>query len=123
MQDGREFKAHRRVLSEASPFFEKLFNSDMKESNKGVVRLEMLTELGMRDVLEFIYAGSVQMSVANNARELIAMADYLDLPHLKTLAEGFLLNNLNASNVISSHYFAESPPQPDVYARVFKKNA
>jgi len=67
----------------------------------------MLTELGMRDLLEFIYTGSVQISVANNARELIAMSDYLDLPHLKTLAEGFLLNNLNASNVISSYYFVE----------------
>ena len=38
VQDGREFKAHRRVLSEASPFFEKLLNSDMKESQEGVVR-------------------------------------------------------------------------------------
>jgi len=31
VKDGREIKAHRRVLSEASPFFEKLLNSDMKE--------------------------------------------------------------------------------------------
>ena len=32
VKDGREFKAHRRVLSEASPFFEKLLKSDMKET-------------------------------------------------------------------------------------------
>jgi len=80
----------------------------MKESNEGVVRLKMLTELGMRDTLEFIYIGSVQISDANNARELIMMADYLDLPHLKTLAERFLVSNLNASNAISTYYFAES---------------
>jgi len=108
VEDGKEFKAHRRVLSEASPFFEKLLNSDMRESNEGVLRLQMLTELGMRDVLEFIYTGSVQISdTANNAQELIVMADYLDLPHLKTLAETILLNYLNASNVISTYYFAE----------------
>ena len=75
----------------------------MKESNEGILRLEMLTELGMRDVLEFIYTGSVQISdTANNAQELIVMADYLDLPHLKTLAETILLNYLNASNAIST---------------------
>lgn len=34
-------KAHRNVLAEASPFFEKLLDSDMKESNEGVVRLEI----------------------------------------------------------------------------------
>ena len=107
VEDGKEFKAHRRVLSEASPFFEKLFNSDMKESNEGVVRLEMPTELGMKDILEFIYTGSVHVSDANIAQELIVMADYLDLPHLKTLAERFLLDNLNVSNVISTCFIAE----------------
>ena len=30
VKDGKEFKAHREVLSKASPFFEKLLNSDMK---------------------------------------------------------------------------------------------
>ena len=107
VEDGKEFKAHRRVLSEASSFFQKLLNSDMKESNEGVVQLKMLTELGMRDILEFIYTGNVQISDANNAQELIVMADYLDLPHLKTLAERFLVNHLNASNSISTYYFAE----------------
>lgn len=48
-------KAHRKVLAEASPFFEKLLDSDMKESNKGVVRLEMFTESVMRKTLGFIY--------------------------------------------------------------------
>ena len=109
-EDGKEFKAHRRVLSEASPFFEKLLNSDMRESNEGVVRLEMLTELCSGDILEFIYTGSVQISAEENAQDLIAMADYLVLPHLKTLAEKCLVKNLklNHSNSLSTYYFAET---------------
>ena len=108
-EGGKEFKAHRRVLSEASPFFEKLLNSDMRESNEGVVRLEMLTELCLRDILEFIYTGRVQISAEDNAQELISTADYLVLPHLKTLAKNCLVKNLklNDSNVISTYYFAE----------------
>jgi len=87
--DGKEFKAYRRVLSEASPFFEKLFNSGMRESKEGVVRLEMLSEAGMTDTLEFIYIGSIQIPSEDQAQELITMitmADYLVLPHLKTAA-------------------------------------
>ncbi|XP_078347074.1 uncharacterized protein LOC144632325 [Oculina patagonica] len=58
VKDGKQFKAHRQVLSEASPFFEKLLNSDMKESKEGVVRLEMFSETVMENTLEFIYTGS-----------------------------------------------------------------
>ena len=34
VKDGKQFKAHRRVLSAACPFFEKLLNSDMKETQE-----------------------------------------------------------------------------------------
>ena len=61
IKDGKEFKAHRRVLSEASPFFEKLLNSDMKESQESVVRLEMFTESVMAATLQFVYTGDVQL--------------------------------------------------------------
>ena len=105
--DGKELKAHRWVLSDASPFFEKLLNSDMKESNEGVVRLDMLTELGLGDLLEFIYTGNVQISANDNAQDLIAMADYFDLAHLKILAGRVLLQELNSSNSISTHCLAK----------------
>ena len=109
VEDGKELKGHRGVLSEASPFFEKMLNTDMRESSEGVVRLEMLSELSLRDILEFIYTGNVQISAEDNAQDLIAMADYLVLPHLKTLAENCLVKNLmlNDSNAISNYYFAE----------------
>ena len=108
VEDGKEFKVHRRVLSEASPFFEKLLKSDTRESKEGIVQLEMLTELCLRDILEFIYTGSVQISTEDNAQELIAMAEYLVLPHLKTLAGRVLVEKLNASNSISG-LIAEYP--------------
>ena len=59
VEDGKEFKAHRRILSETSSFFENLLSTDMKESNEGVIRLEMITEVCITDILEFIYTGSV----------------------------------------------------------------
>ena len=107
VEDDKEFKAHRKVLSEASSFFEKLLNSGMRESKEGVVRLESLNEIGLGAVLEFIYTGGVQILAEDNARDLIEMADYLFIPQLKTFAGKVLTQTLNTSNCISIYHFAE----------------
>ena len=107
VKDGREFQAHRRVLSEASPFFEKLLKSDMKETQEGVVRLEMFTKSIMATTLRFIYTGDVQILAEDDARDLIVVADYLFLEQLKLLAARVLVQMLNISNCISTYYFAE----------------
>ena len=100
-----------RVSSQASPFFEKLLNGDMRESKEELVRLEMVIERGLKDILEFIYSGSVQTSTEENAQELIAMADYFLLPQLKAFAERIFVQNLtqkvNVLNCISTYHFAE----------------
>lgn len=59
VEDGKEFKVYRSVFLEVCFFFEKLFNSDMREFNEGVVCLEMLFGYFVRDILEFIYIVSV----------------------------------------------------------------
>ena len=107
VKDGKEFQAHRSVLSQASSFFEKLLNSEMKESNKGVIRLEIVSESQMAGILEFIYTGSVQISTRENAENLIELADYLVLPNLKALAGKCLEVYITTSNCISMYYEAE----------------
>ena len=54
-KDDKEFKAHRNILSAASPFFCKLLQNDMKENREGIVRFEEISGAVMEDVLEFIY--------------------------------------------------------------------
>lgn len=71
--DDRKLKAHRNILSAASPFFCKLLQSDMKENREGVVRFEEISGSIMEDVLEFIYTGTVEVT-SENAKELIAAA-------------------------------------------------
>ena len=107
VKDGKEFRAHRSVLSQASSFFERLLNSDMKENNEGVIRLEMIFESQMADILEFIYTGSVQISTQENAENLFELADYLLLPNLKALAGKYLEEHITAANCISIYHLAE----------------
>ena len=108
VKDAKEFKAHRRVLSEASPFFEKLLNSDMKESQEGVVRLEMFTESIMAATLQFVYSGDVQISAEDTARDLIVMADYLFLDKIK-LQLTILLKDINAKTFFGTLRSFSSP--------------
>jgi len=103
---GIEFKAHRKVLSEASPFFDKLVNCDMKEKKDGVVRLEMFTDAQMADVLQFIYNGDVQISTREVAENLFVAADYLLLSKLKSIAAEFLAKALSTSNCVLTFHIA-----------------
>ena len=54
-KDDKEFKAHRNILSAASPFFSKLLQSDMKENQEGIVQFEEISGGVMDESLEFMY--------------------------------------------------------------------
>lgn len=106
-KNGKQFEAHRHILSEASPFFEKLFNSDMKESRDGVVQMEIFTQSQMADILVFIYTGSIEISNLQKLEDLVAVADYLLLKGLKFIAQKFTAQNLSSANCISYYYLTE----------------
>ena len=105
-KDGKEFKAHRNVLSAASPFFSKLLQSDMKENQEGIVRFEEISGAVMEDVLEFIYTGSVEVT-QENSEDLVSAANYFLITGLKTVSGRFLERQMTRSNCISTFYFAE----------------
>ena len=105
--DGKEFKAHRNVLSAASPFFDRLLQSEMKENKEGVVRFKDLSASRLEDVLEFVYTGNVEVNDEQNAKDLIIATDYLLLECLKSFPERFLEQRVTISNCISTFYFAE----------------
>ena len=105
-KDDQEFKAHRNVLSAASPFLLKLLQSDMKENREGIVRFEEISGAVMEDVLEFIYTGSVEVT-QENSDDLIAAANYFLIPGLKTVSGRFLQQQMSKWNCISTFYLAE----------------
>ena len=105
-KEGKEFKAHKNVLSAASPFFVKLLQSEMRENEEGVIRFEEISELILAEVLEFIYTGSAEIN-ETNASELIIAAEYLLIEGLKTKSGRFLEQQTTSSNCISTFRFAE----------------
>ena len=116
----KEFKAHRNVLSAVSPFFAKLFQSEMKEKEEGIIRFEEISASILEDVLEFIYTGHVMILDERNAKDLIMAADCLLLVCLKTFAGRFLEQLLTNSNSISTFYFAEKYQCEELVAKARK---
>ena len=105
-KDNRELRAHRNVLSAASPFFSKLLQSDMQENREGIVRFEEISGSVIEDVLQFIYTGTVEVT-QENSKELIAAGNYLIIPGLKTASGRFLEREMSHINCISTFYLAE----------------
>ena len=105
-KEGNEFKAHKNILSAASPFFSKLLNSDMREKEEGVIRFEEISESILGVILKFIYTGSIEVN-RKNAKNLIIAADYLLLESLKVIAGRFLEKQMSNYNCISTLHFAE----------------
>ena len=104
----KEFKAHRLVLAAASPFFLSLLVSDMREGKEQLIRIELEEATGsvMEEVLKYIYTGNVAIT-KDTAHDLVAAADYLLLPGLKTLACDVLEENITNENCIFNYYFAD----------------
>ena len=107
---GEEFQAHKLVLAAASPFFLSLLESQMKERTEDVIKIELqeATAPVMEQVLAYVYTGNVSLTT-ENGHGLIATADYLLLPGLKTMAESFLKLHLGLTieNSVFNYYFAE----------------
>ena len=105
---GKEFKAHKAVLAAASPFFLALLESNMRESNEHLIKVELeeATASIMENVLKYVYTGNVSVT-EESAHNLIATADYLLLPGLKSLGCDFLKGILATENCVFNYYFAE----------------
>ena len=102
----KEFKAHRAVLAATSPFFLTLLTSNMKESNEQLIKVELeeATETVMQDALKYLYTGNVTV-VEERAHNLIATANFILLPSLKTMVGNVL--NVSIENCLFNYYFAD----------------
>ena len=104
----KEFKAHRAVLAAASPFFLTLLTSNMKESNEQLIKVELeeATETVMEDALKYLYTGNVTV-VEERAHNLIATANFLLLPSLKTITGNVLKETVSTENCVFNYYFSD----------------
>ena len=72
------FPAHRLVLGCFSRFFERLFESPMKEQYEGVVTLKDLNDEAVKVLIDYMYTGNITLN-QENVLNILAAADYLQI--------------------------------------------
>ncbi|KAL9974028.1 hypothetical protein ACROYT_G020557 [Oculina patagonica] len=103
--EGKDFAAHKCVLTAASPYFRALFTTDFKENESNLVELKEVKCAALSEVLQFMYTGEARAD-SSNAQDLIMLADYLILPSLRSKVLEFLEVTINSSNCLSLECFA-----------------
>ena len=108
----KSFPCHKNVLAARSKVFKTMLNMDGEEAKKNCLVIEDFDIFQVRQLLEFIYTGSLKEDDAIGT-ELLLLADKYDLPDLVHLCEVALakditletcLGFLDITNRISSHY-------------------
>ena len=117
--NGRNYFAHKAVLSANSPYFRSMFTSQMRETSSSEVDLtqSMQTEndSAFRQILEFMYSGDLEITT-ENAEDILRISDFLLIDDIKDYCRQFYLQhgNLNLSNCICLSFLAEHHSLPDV---------
>jgi hypothetical protein len=102
----RSVAAHRVILATVSPHLQALFGNDMVESQARVVELQQLDWDALKAIVDFAYTGSIALSGATVV-SIIQAANLLQVEAVERAAVDFLVERLDAGNVLSAMALGE----------------
>jgi speckle-type POZ protein len=112
---GREFLAHKVILSARSQYFAAMFKHPTKEQSTNQVKIEDIEPDVFQELLRFIYTGRVPLEkLETMAASLFISADKYLLEELKLNCENYLLHHMSPDNcvVLLIHGDLLNPAEP-----------
>ena len=113
---GKEFPAHRAILSARSPVFKAMFQHDMREKAESQLIISDLSADTVQGMLQWIYTGRLP-STEQESKNLLCAADKYNLMPLKNACERSLCQSIKVNNVMDLFELA------DLYRASYVKNA
>ncbi|CBY10072.1 unnamed protein product [Oikopleura dioica] len=104
--EGRQFPVHKVVLVSSSPYFRAMFNGTMSESSQELVNLPAVQSSALRQLIEYIYSGEVEVT-EENVQSLLPAANLLQLSWVRDSCCRFLQSHLHPSNCLGIRSFAD----------------
>ncbi|PAA60750.1 hypothetical protein BOX15_Mlig033334g1, partial [Macrostomum lignano] len=96
---GVQFPVHKNVLVASSDYFRAAFSSGMREAGASCLELKGVTAEGLQAVLEFVYTGSLALSV-DRAEDILNTASHLQISEAVQLCIRFLQLALSLDNCV-----------------------
>jgi speckle-type POZ protein len=98
---GREFPAHKVILSARSQYFAAMFQHPMKENSTNQVKIDDIEPEVFDQLLHFIYTGRVPLDkLETMAAGLFIAADKYLMDELKMKCENYLLHQMSPDNCV-----------------------
>lgn len=94
-----EIPCHRNVLAVSSPYFKAMFSSDLRESREGRISFNELSSKTLRQLVDYVYTGRVEVTV-DNAQDILAAASLFHYPEVVEFCCQFLFKHLHPSNCL-----------------------
>ncbi|XP_071960871.1 kelch-like protein 18 [Antedon mediterranea] len=118
--DNQDFYAHKVVLAGCSPYLRAMFTNGMLETDKNVVKIQGIDPVAMEIILDFMYTATIDVNV-ENVQIVLAGASMLNMSSLRNVCSTFLQSQLDASNCLGIHSFADmySCPELEYASRSF----
>ena len=103
---GVKHKAHRAVLAACSPYFNTMFTSTLGEPNSEYIDLQSTSPNTFKELLEFMYTGSIDVN-GDNIEELLEASCLFQVVSVQNACENYLKSQIDCSNCIGIRYIAE----------------
>ena len=109
--NGREFPAHRAILSANSPYFRAMFTSSYSEASQSVVELHGITPTALEVLIRFFYTSTLHVST-DNVQEVLPAACMLQVTAVKDACSEFMRRHLGVGNCLGIRAFADAHSCP-----------
>jgi len=104
---GEKIMAHKGILTVRSQYFERMFQSHMKESDSNTIEVNDVKPTVFNELLKFLYSGRQPQYSGAETMLLLAAADKYGVDELKKICESLL--HLNPENVVDGLLSAIAP--------------
>ncbi|XP_015791092.1 uncharacterized protein LOC107367856 [Tetranychus urticae] len=103
MNKEKEYRVHKHILSNAIPYFDKMFSSGLSESTCEVIKLDHPSYV-FDLIIEWAYCSKISIT-KENAVDLFHLADYMNIPKLTALCLDYLWNESSDSPFIDVNHW------------------
>ncbi|ELT96843.1 hypothetical protein CAPTEDRAFT_63634, partial [Capitella teleta] len=100
LSDQSTIDCHKLVLAMASPFFEAMFRSDLKENIQREVPLDFHDAGMIRKLVEYFYSGEIDIN-SDNVGDILTECEFFCLADLKIHCGAFMTSQVDSSNCLA----------------------